>query len=213
MNSVKPGDLVFFHSPQTRSTGVWVLLEELSAIYEKKVYNSRKGELDSEAYRKVNPMRKVPALVYKGVLVTEQPAVYTFAADLFPEAKLAPKFDDPMRAAYLRWMSFYGSCLEPAIVDKYQKNNPGGFGMSPYGDYETTVNTVVSHLEEMIKRGPFFLGESFTAVDVLWGNALGWILKFGMLPSGTVMDDYANRMQQRPHFQRVQELDKALADS
>ena len=39
-------------------------------------------------------------------------------ADLYPEAKLAPRIGDPLRGPYLRWLAYYGSCFEPAVVDR-----------------------------------------------------------------------------------------------
>ena len=101
-------ELTLYHSPQTRSTGVRVLLEELEVPYTLHTMNSRAGELDAPAYLAVNPLGKVPALVHKGVLVTEQPAIYTYLADSFRKNALSPDLGDPRRGAFLRWMSFYG---------------------------------------------------------------------------------------------------------
>jgi glutathione S-transferase len=175
-------EIIFYHSPQTRSTGVLVLLEELAAPFTLKLMNSRQGALDTPSYVAVNPMRKVPALQHRGSTVTEQPAVYTYLADLFPEKGLAPGLNDPLRGEYLRWMSFYGSSFEPAIMDKAMKKDSGSFATSPYGDFETMLSTVLGHLEKFGQKGPYWLGEKFTAVDALWGSALGWIIGFGLVP-------------------------------
>ena len=47
--------------------------------------------------------------------------------------------------------------------------------MAPYGDYDTMLKTLTDQLE----RGPWLLGERFSAADVLWGTALRWTVMFG----------------------------------
>ena len=44
-----------------------------------------------------------------------------YLSDLFPDAKLAVPAGDPLRGPFLRWMAFYGACLEPACTDKSMK--------------------------------------------------------------------------------------------
>jgi glutathione S-transferase len=63
-------------------------------------------------------MGKVPAILHRDALVTEQVAIYIYLADLFPQAGLAPGLNDRRRGPYLRWMAFYAACFEPALVDK-----------------------------------------------------------------------------------------------
>ena len=91
--------VTLFHSPNSRSAGVRVLLEELQADYDLHVVNFKKKEQHDAAYLAVNPMGKVPAILHGDALVTEQPAVYTFLADLYADRGLAPALDDrPGRA-------------------------------------------------------------------------------------------------------------------
>lgn len=88
--------LTFYHSPNTRSSGVRVLLEELAAPHDMHVLNNMTaGEQRAPAYLAINPMGKVPALTHGDALITEQVAIFIYLADLFPEAKLAPAFTIP----------------------------------------------------------------------------------------------------------------------
>jgi glutathione S-transferase len=87
--------VVFYHAPQSRSAGALVLLEELGADYELRPLDLQKKESRSSGYLGVNPMGKVPAIVHDGALVTEQGAVYTYLADLYPEAGLSPRRSTP----------------------------------------------------------------------------------------------------------------------
>src|SRR5262245_30056340 len=138
-SKIKRGNLVFYHSPNTRSAGTRILLEELGADYELCALNMKAGEQRKAPYLAVNPLGKVPAIVHDGALVTEQGAVYMYLADLFPEAGLAPKIGDPLRGPYLRWIVYYGSSFEPAMVDRAMKREPAPAATSPYGDFDTML--------------------------------------------------------------------------
>jgi len=198
--------IVFFHSPNTRSSGTRILLEELGAPYELRAVNMKAGEQRKPAFLAVNPMGKVPAILHRGELVTEQVAIFLYLADLFPQAKLAPATNDKLRGPYLRWMAYYGSSFEPAVVDRALKREPGPLNMVPYGDYDTMLKTVTDQLG----KGPYLLGERVTAADVLWGTALRWTTMFKLVPEMPVIMDYVKRVTGRPAVTKVGELDAKL---
>jgi len=201
--------LVFFHSPNTRSTGVLLLLEELGAPYELRLLNMKQGENRQPEYLAINPLGKVPAILHGDALVTEQVALYIYLADLFPAAALAPAFNDTLRGPYLRWLAYYGSCFEPAIVDRYQKHAPAPVGMSPYGDFESMFGALCAQLQ----RGPYMLGARFQALDVLWSTALDWMSRFALIPEVAAIKDYVARVSARPAMVRGREKDAVLAAS
>lgn len=198
---------ILFHSPNTRSTGALLLLEEIGVPYELRILNMKAGEQRQPAYLAVNPMGKVPALLHDGALVTEQVAVYLYLADRFPDAGLAPPVDDALRGPYLRWMVFYAACFEPAVVDRALKREPGGQAMSPYGDYDTMLTTLTTQLA----RGPWLLGDRFSAADVLWGTGLGWTTGFGLVPERPEIRGYIERVNARPAVAIVKARDAELA--
>ena len=199
--------VTLFHSPNTRSSGVLILLEELGAEYQLQVLNMKTNEQRGPQYLAINPMGKVPALQHGDIIVTEQVAIYLYLADLYPEAGLAPPIGDPLRGPYLRWMVFYGSCFEPAVVDRAQKREPATPAMSPYGDYDTMLKT----LTDQLAKGPYLLGDRFTAADVLWGTALTWTTMFKLVPELPVIKAYIDRLNARPSVARVRAKDVELA--
>ena len=198
--------VTLFHSPQSRSAGALVLLEELAADYELHILNLKKGEQRRADYLAINPMGKVPAIVHDGALVTEQGAVYAYLADLYPEAGITPAIGDPLRGPYLRWLFYYGSSFEPALVDRSLKREPAPPATSPYGDYETMLKT----LTDQLAAGPFLLGERFTAADVLWGTALRWTTMFKLVPETPVITGYVGRVTARPAVARAAKIDADL---
>ena len=198
--------VTLFHAPNTRSSGALILLEELAADYTLHVLNMNAGEQRGAEYLAINPMGKVPALLHEGALVTEQVAIYLYLADLYPEAGLAPSIGDPLRGPYLRWMVFYASCFEPAVVDRALKREAAPPATSPYGDYDTMLTT----LTRQLSLGPCLLGERFTAADVLWGTALTWTTMFKLVPELPVIKAYIGRMGARPSVAKVKAKDAGL---
>jgi len=199
--------VTFFHAPNSRSAGTRVLLEELGASYDLHVLNLKKNEQREPAYLAVNPMGKVPAIRHGDALVTEQPAVFLYLADLYADAGLAPAIGDPLRGPYLRWMVFYGSCFEPAVIDKAMQREPAAPSTSPYGDYDTMLGT----LTQQLRSGPYLLGERFSAVDVLWGTALKWTTAFKLVPELPEIMAYIERVNARPAAKKASADDAELA--
>lgn len=201
--------LILYHSPRSRSRGARMLLEELGADYALHTFDLTTGQHKAPDFLAINPLGKVPTLRHGDEVITEQVAIYLYAAELYPEAGLSPAVGDPLGGAYLRWMAFYGACFEPAIVDRSMKREPAAYSLSPYGDFDTMLSTLTAQLEQ----GPYLLGERFTAADVLWGAALGWTTMFKLIPETPLVRAYIDRCMARPAMQRAQTADAALAEA
>ncbi|WP_119462758.1 glutathione S-transferase [Rhodospirillaceae bacterium SYSU D60014] len=199
--------VTLYYSPNTRSLGALTLLEELGVPYELHVLDMKAGEQRQPAYLAINPMGKVPALKHGEAIVTEQVAVFLYLADLFPEAGLAPQIGDPLRGPYLRWLVYYAGCFEPAVVDHALKREPAPPAMSPYGDYDTMLKTLVDQLG----KGPYLLGDRFSAADVLWGTALTWTMGWKLVPDLPEITAYVNRVNARPAVARARAKEAELA--
>src|SRR5277367_841502 len=102
--------IVFYHNPQSRGRIIRWMLEETGAPYEVRLIDFMKGAHKSPEYLAVNPMGKLPAISYRGHVVTECAAICAYLADVFPAAGLAPP---PLeRASYYRWLFFAAGSLE-----------------------------------------------------------------------------------------------------
>jgi glutathione S-transferase len=199
--------VTLYHAPHSRSSATLTLLEELGAPYRLHVLSLNVGDQRQPAYLAVNPMGKVPAVKHGDALITEQVAIFIYLADLFEKAGLAPQMGDPLRGPYLRWLVFYGSCFEPAIGDRALKRDPAPQRMSAYGDYDSVLGAIVSRL----RKGPYMLGERFSAADVLWGTALTWTTSFKLVPELPEFSAYLSRWNSRPSVARVKAKDAELA--
>lgn len=185
--------VVLYHHPYSRAAGtVWVL-EELGIPYQLEFVDILTGKNHTPEFHQKNPMGKLPTLVDGDVTVTEGAAIALYLADRYSYGKLAPKVDDPKRAAYLRWSLFAPSVIEPAAYSHMEKwdYKPGSAG---WGTYENMLASV----EEAIGDGPWLLGENFSMADVIFGGTVRYMLRFKMLDSRPAFEDYVARLNTRP---------------
>ena len=186
--------VTLYSNPMSRGRTVQWLLEELGAPYDLKAVDLAKGEQKAPHYLAINPMGKVPAIVHRGVVVTESAAICVYLADAFPQAGLAPKLDDPKRGTYLRWIFFGVGCFEPAVIDKMfgrpPVERPGAIG---YGTYET----MLAALATALTPGPWILGRRFSAADVFVGSQIQYALMTKAIEPTPVFQEYAERIEAR----------------
>lgn len=173
--------------------------EELGTPCAVELVDLKTGAQKNTSFLEVNPMGKIPALMHDGVVVTEAAAICAYLADLFPDKNLAPAHDDPKRGTYFRWMFFAPSCIEPAMMDIFNKrsnDNPGSVG---YGNAGLVIDTAKSAL----RNGPFLLGETFTAADVVFGSTLNFAMMFGAFAKEEPFVSYVDRLMARPAAQQA----------
>ncbi|EFF43794.1 glutathione S-transferase [Xanthomonas citri pv. aurantifolii str. ICPB 11122] len=155
----------------------------------------------------INPMGKIPTVVHGTSVVTEQGAIYQYLAELYPEAGLSPAPGDADRGAYLRWLAFYGSAFEPAIIDLALKRSAPPRSLSPYADADTVLQVV----DAQLAKGDYLLGERCSAADVLWGGALAWMVEFGLIDPPAPTRAYIARMAARPAVARAEAVNAGRA--
>lgn len=194
--------ITFYTNPMSRGRIVHWMLEEVGAPYKPELLSFDKQEHKGAAYLAINPMGKVPAIVHRGVVVTETAAICAYLADAFPAAQLAPATTDAARGTYLRWMFFAAGCVEPATIDRMLNRPPvertSALG---YGSHESAINT----LEQAIKPGPYILGSRFSAADVVVGSQLGWGMMMKGIDPRPVFTEYLEKLSQRPAYKRFNE--------
>ena len=201
-------DLTLYHASPSRSSVVLWMLEEVGQPYDIKLIKLSDGDNLKPDFLAINPMGKVPTLIHKGVVITEDAAICTYLADEFPQARLNIPIGTPQRGVYLKWLFFNPGCLEPAVTDRAApRAAPARRGMLGYGDFDTTMNTVAA----AVAKGPFLMGEQFTAADVVTGAGIRWGMHFKLIPERPEFTAYAGRCAARPAAKRAEAKDKELS--
>jgi len=62
-----------------------------------------------------------------------------------------------------------------------------------------------------VEKGPWLMGEQFTAADVVIGSQIRWGMMFKMLPERKEFADYSARIAARPAAQRAETKDKEMS--
>jgi glutathione S-transferase len=197
----------FYTNPFSRGRIAHWMLEEVGAPYHVELLDFERNEHKRPDYLALNPMGKVPAIVHRGVVVTEAAAICAYLADAFPAAKLAPLPSEPARGTYLRWLFFAASCIEPAGIDKQSpRTNAVRSSALGYGTYEDVMNGI----ERALSPGPFVLGDRFSSADVYLGSQLGWGLMVKSIEPRPVFTEYVAQLGKRPAYARFMEKSKQL---
>ena len=201
-------NLTLYHASPSRSSIVLWMLEELGEPYDIKLLKLSAGDNMKPDYLAINPMGKVPALKHGDTVITEVAAICTYLADEFPQKKLNVPVGTPRRGVYLKWLFFGPGCIEPAMIDRAApRKEEARRGMLGYGDFDTTMNTVAKAVE----RGPWIMGEQFTAADVVIGSNIRWGTMFKLMPERKEFTNYAARIAARPAAKRAEAKDKEMA--
>jgi glutathione S-transferase len=200
-------ELTLYHASPSRSSVVLWMLEEIGQPYDIKLLKLSEGDQQKPDYLAVNPMGKVPALKHGDTIITEVAAICTYLADAFPEKKLNVPVGIPRRGAYLKWLFFGPSCMEPAMIDRSApRKEEARRAMLGYGDFDTCMNVVAKAVE----KGPWLMGEQFTAADVVIGSNVRWGTIFKLIPERPEFTAYSARIAARPAAQRAEAKDKTF---
>lgn len=200
-------EIVFYTNPMSRGRIVRWMLEEIGQPY-RTVVLDYDTTMKAPDYLAINPMGKVPAIVHRGVVVTEGAAICAWLADAFPQAGLAPALDDPARGTWYRWLFFAAGPMEAAITARSLNLLPPADKAASvgYGSFDQMVDA----LETAVSKGPWILGDRFSAADVYLGSQIIWGLMFKTLPERDVFKAYAERLSGREAAVRAREIDDAL---
>lgn len=182
---------------------VW-LLEELGEPFEVALTDIKRAD-GSGAHDPTNPHpdKKVPALVHDGAVVTESGAICLYLTDAFPKNGIGPLPGDPLRAEYVTWLFYYQGVIEPSITAKFAGVADNAAIRRSYGREEAVNERILGALS----KGPYVLGERFSAADVLIGS-MGHFART-MLPADSIVDEYLKRLGQRPASARARARDTA----
>jgi glutathione S-transferase len=191
--------ITLYHSPMTRSSSIVWLLEELGVPYETKIVGFRK--MDGTGARdpaNPHPHGKVPALMDGGELVFEGSAIALYLTDKYREKKLGPAVGEPGRGEYLSWLAYRPGVMEPALLcRRFEiKHVYGAMGWAPAAEVEEVLN---AHLASR----SYFLGDAFSAADIMLGGGLHFMLMAKLVAETPVLKAYTDRITDRPAFRKM----------
>jgi len=130
--------------------------------------NLLKGEQREEAYRAVNPQRRVPSLDIGSTTLIQSPAILEYLDEVYPEPPLLPV--GAVNRARVRAIASLIAC------DIHPLNNSGplAYLKNKLGHDQATVDEWYAHwvregfdaIEALIEPGPYAFGSRITLADV-----------------------------------------------
>ena len=103
------------HIPNTRSTRIVWLLEELGLDYDVQKYELKPASLRTEEYTKIHPMNRVPSIEDGDVSMFESGAIVQYILAKHGNGQLAPTVDAPNFHKYLQWFHYCEGMLMPPV--------------------------------------------------------------------------------------------------
>ncbi len=201
--------LTLIHSPQSRSTAMLSLIEEMGVadwITIQPVTIPRQDGSGERDPANPHPEGKVPALLHDGTLITERAAIMLHLTSLFPDSGLAPKVGTPEWGAFATWLAWYQGVMEPVIVVEYAQLTHPILAVTFRGHAE-----VAARIRAALERGPWLMGQEFTAADILVHSPYGWFPE--ATPDDPLIRDWVARCGARPAAKRALAADAGLMAS
>ena len=197
--------LTLFHSPQSRSTAIMILIEEMGIqdwIEMREVTIPRIDGTGERDAANPHPEGKVPALLHDGTLITERAAIMLQLTSLFPDSGMAPAVGTPEWGAFAGWLAWYQGVLEPVVIFE-------GAGLAhPWLDATFRDHkAAAARIRAALEKGPWLMGDRFSAADLLVHSPYAWFKD--ATPDDPLIRDWVARCMARPSVARVKAADQA----
>ena len=170
--------LKLFHAWGSCSLAPYIALEEAGADYEAVVMSTRDGDQRRAEYLAINPKGRVPALVTARGVLTEVPAILAWAAQSYPEAKLAP-VDDPWAFAQAQaFNSYLCSTVHVAHAHRhrgYRWADDEAALAEMTRKVPETVAACFQLIEDELLKGPYVLGGAYSVCDAYLFTLADWL--------------------------------------
>ena len=200
--------LTLYYAPGACSMAAHIVLEEAGEKYEPKRVDLAGGEQRTDAYLKINPQGRVPAIkLDSGEPIAENTAILPYLGKRFG---LWPS-DPVAKAKALSLIGFFAATVHPAHAhvgrpERYASDpalypNLKETGLKSFHGYLKQIDEIINGREWFSDR--YSVVDPYAFVFYTWGARRG--LPVGELKNYTAFKD---RMLKRPAVQRVVEDEK-----
>ena len=166
-----------YYAPGSASFLAHWLLIELDVPHALQLVDTAAQAQKSPEYLALNPNGVVPTLVLDGKPQYEAAALAMLLAERYPDARLAPAFDDAKRADYLQWMFNLANMVQPLFRQWWYPGEPAG---------EANAEVLRAHCAPRIEaewqriddhlaaHGPHLLGDDLSVADFYLVMLMRW---------------------------------------
>jgi len=204
--------LKLYYAPGTCALASHITLKESGLDFTVERIDTRNSQQTTPAYLAINPKGRVPALVTDRGILTENPAILAYVAQCAPAAKLMPS--DAFE--YAQAQSFNSYLCSTVHVNHAHKGRGARWAteQSSFDDMKRKVPESMAAAFALIERGmvkgPWVMGEQYTACDAYLFTLTGWAEADGVdLAKLPKVAAHRQRMSERPAVQQVLAVEKA----
>jgi glutathione S-transferase len=192
----------------TRDLRVLWALEEMGLPYEIVGMDHPNHDLDTAAYRALNPFGQIPVIDDDGVVVSESGAILLYLAR--KSGKLMPH-ELAGEAQVLRWCFSALTTIEVPVLSLWFVNMCGGKGSKPSESLQDWAKMRLEQLDGWLAERKFIATDDFTVADILMTHVLDAGTKPEMLKPHAHLLAYRARCTERPAWRKtVEAYDKRV---
>jgi glutathione S-transferase len=185
----------------TRDLRILWALEEMQIPFELVGMDHPAHDLNTDAYRRINPFEQIPVIEDDGVVLSESAAILIYLAK--KTGKLIPS-DFSGEAQVVRWcfaaMNTVELPLMSILIVDWSKDD----GCRKHREFLVGwANRHLSGLERWLDRRQYVATDSFTVADILMAHVLAGIKDASLLQPYSNLKNYRDRCLARPAWQRT----------
>lgn len=184
----------------TRDLRVLWALEEIGLPYEIVGMDHPNRDLDSPAYRALNPFGQIPVIDDDGVVVSESGAILLYLGR--KTGKLMPP-DLAGEAQVLRWSIAALTTIELPILSRWFVNLSGGKDSKPSEALHGWADMRLKQLDGWLANRQYIAADDFTVADILMTHVLDAGTPREMLQPYSNVLAYRARCTERPAWKRT----------
>jgi glutathione S-transferase len=195
-----------YHAPRTRGIRPIWACEELGLDYSVVPVDFSAEYRASEAWRRMNPVGKVPVLVDGPLTMFESGAMVQYLIDRYGGGErptLQPQPGSAEHALYLQWSWFAESTFARPLgeIVNHQRAFPDSPSQAAIEEMQARAWLCVDALDQALAGRAWILGDSFSAADIMLGYSLNLhtALAPGELPAEVAR--YLGALAARPGFE------------
>jgi glutathione S-transferase len=184
----------------TRDLRVLWALEEMAVPHEVVGMDHPNHDLDTPAYRALNPFGQIPVIDDDGVVVTESGAILLYLAR--KHGKLMPR-DLAGEAQVLRWSVAALNTIEIPVLSLWFVDISGGKATKPSEALRGWADKRLQQLDGWLAGRPFIATDDFTVADILMTHVLGGGTDQALLKPYANVLAYRARCTERPAWKKT----------
>ena len=194
------------HLNNSRSQRVLWLLEELGMRYEVVRYERNKATmLAPKELKRVHPLGKSPVIEDDGKKFAETGLIVEYLVERYgPD--LAPPRDSDLYWRYKYWLHYAEGSLMPPLLLKLVVDRLGLLALPARPFVRSQLKLHLDYLEGELSAAPWFVGERFSAADIMLSFPLETASeRAGLDRTRPRLVDFLQRIHARPTYKRALE--------